>query len=171
MERAIPAFTSQLQSITPVQLRLGGWVRLGGWLHTEILYLWTVIHLSTNLAEHKLTSLMHVYDVYYLYYYAKPPRDKMYTFQHFNRLTALCPGLPGWAGTRKVIQSGFYWSKRQWVAVASTGPYASMHLALDRYQCQHRPYSIFYRPDALPATQPPASKHWRHTSQLSLKRW
>jgi len=43
-----------------------------------------VIHLSTNLAEHKLTSLMHVYDVYYLYYYAKPPRDKMYTFQPFN---------------------------------------------------------------------------------------
>ena len=29
------------------------------------------------------------------------------------------PGLPGWAGTRKVNQSGFYWSKRQWVAVAS----------------------------------------------------
>ena len=30
-----------------------------------------------------------------------------------NHLTALCPGLPGWAGTRKVKQSGFYWSKRQ----------------------------------------------------------
>ena len=27
---------------------------------------------------------------------------------------ALCPGLPGWAGTRKMKnQSGFYWSKRQ----------------------------------------------------------
>ena len=25
-------------------------------------------------------------------------------------------------------QSGFYWSKRQWVAVASAGPYASLHL-------------------------------------------
>ena len=32
---------------------------------------------------------------------------------------ALCPGLSGWAGTRKVNQSGFYWSKKQWVAVAS----------------------------------------------------
>ena len=31
------------------------------------------------------------------------------------------PGLPGWAGTRWVNQSGFYWSKRQWVAVASAG--------------------------------------------------
>ena len=25
-----------------------------------------------------------------------------------------------------------YWSKRQWVAVASAGPYASLHLAADR---------------------------------------
>ena len=29
-------------------------------------------------------------------------------------------------------QSGFYWSRRQWVAVASAGPYASLHLAADR---------------------------------------
>ena len=28
--------------------------------------------------------------------------------------------------------SGFYWSKRQWVALASAGPYASLHLAPDR---------------------------------------
>jgi len=33
---------------------------------------------------------------------------------------------------QKVNQSGFYWSKRQWVAVASAGPYASLHLASDR---------------------------------------
>ena len=38
-----------------------------------------------------------------------------------TRLMAHCQGLPGWAGTRKVNQSGFYWSKRQWVAVASAG--------------------------------------------------
>ena len=29
-------------------------------------------------------------------------------------------------------QSGFYWRKRQWVAVASAGPYASLHLAPDK---------------------------------------
>ena len=29
-------------------------------------------------------------------------------------------------------QSGFYWSKRQWVAVVSAGSYASLHLAPDR---------------------------------------
>ena len=50
----------------------------------------------------------------------------------YNRLAALCPGLPGWAGTRKVKPSGFYWSKRQWVAVASAGLDASLQLAPDR---------------------------------------
>ena len=49
-----------------------------------------------------------------------------------SRLTALFPGRPRWAGSRKVNQSGFYWSKRQWVAVASAGPHASLHLAPDR---------------------------------------
>ena len=49
-----------------------------------------------------------------------------------TRLMALFPGLPGWAGTRRQNQSGFYWSKRQWVAVASTGPYTSLHLAPER---------------------------------------
>ena len=49
-----------------------------------------------------------------------------------TRLTALCPGLPGWAGTRKVKPIWFYRSKRQWVAVASAGPYASLHLAPDK---------------------------------------
>jgi len=29
-------------------------------------------------------------------------------------------------------QSRFYWSKRQWVAVASAGQYASLHHDLDR---------------------------------------
>jgi len=29
-------------------------------------------------------------------------------------------------------QSGFYWSKRQWLAVESHGPYASLHLTPDR---------------------------------------
>ena len=51
---------------------------------------------------------------------------------NYNHLTASFPGQPGWAGTRKVNQSGFYWSKRQWVAVASAGPYASLHLSPDR---------------------------------------
>ena len=58
-------------------------------------------------------------------------RAHAHTHTHV-RLMALFPGLPGWAGTRKVNQSKFLWSKRQWVAVASAGPYASLHLAPDR---------------------------------------
>jgi len=49
-----------------------------------------------------------------------------------TRLTALCPRLPGWAGTRKVKPIWIYWSKRRWVAVASAGPSGSLHLDPDR---------------------------------------
>ena len=49
-----------------------------------------------------------------------------------TRLTALCPGLPGWASTRNETPIWIYWSNRQWVVVASAGPYASVHLASDR---------------------------------------
>jgi len=51
------------------------------------------------------------------------------TYHTDTRLMTLCPGLPGWAGTRKVKPIWIYWSKRQWVAVASAGPYANLHLA------------------------------------------
>jgi len=53
---------------------------------------------------------------------------RMYARTHTHthtHLTAPFPGLPGWVGTRKVKPSGFYWSKRQRVAVASAGSYAS----------------------------------------------
>ena len=44
------------------------------------------------------------------------PTCKMTQSKHntHTRLTALFPGLPGWAGTRKVNQSGFSSSKRQY---------------------------------------------------------
>jgi len=42
-----------------------------------------------------------------------------------------------------VKQSGFYWSKRQWVAVASAGPYASLHLDPDRKPRQHPTTRLF----------------------------
>jgi len=63
-----------------------------------------------------------------------------------TRLTTLFLGLPGWASTRKLKPiSGFYSSKRQWVAVAvaSAGPYASLHLAPDRQPHQH-PTTLFF---------------------------
>jgi len=51
-------------------------------------------------------------------------------------------------------QSGFYWSKRQWVAMASAGPYASLHLAPDRQPHQH-PTTLFFtgRMPLLPPNQ------------------
>ena len=44
---------------------------------------------------------------------------------------------------------------------ATAGPYASLHLAPDRQPQQHPTTLFFYRPDAVPATQPTASKQWR----------
>jgi len=49
-----------------------------------------------------------------------------------TRLTALCPGLPRWAGTRKVKTNLDFTEAREWVAVASAGPYANLHIAPDR---------------------------------------
>jgi len=49
-----------------------------------------------------------------------------------TRLTALFRDYPGVPVPERQNQSGFYWSKRQWVAVASAGPYASLHLTPDR---------------------------------------
>ena len=60
-------------------------------------------------------------------------------------------------------QSGFYRSKRQWMAVASAGPYASLHLTPRQVTTPAPHHSVFYRPDALPAAQPTASKHWSQT--------
>ena len=78
-----------------------------------------------------------------------------------TRLTALFPGLPGWAGTRKVkpiwillkqeIVSG---SGISWAICKSTP-----HSSQITMPAPH--HSVFYRPDALPVAQPTASKHWR----------
>jgi len=86
-------------------------------------------------------------------------------FSH-THLTVPFLGLCRWAGTRKVKPIWIYWSMRQWVAVASAGRHASLHLAPDR---QPRHHSVFYRSDALPVAQTIASKHWRqiHVSKYS----
>jgi len=61
----------------------------------------------------------------------------------YTCLTTLCLGLPRWARTRKVKPIWIYWSKRQGVAVASTGPYANLHLTPSRQPCQH-PITQFF---------------------------
>jgi len=48
---------------------------------------------------------------------------------HYN-FTTLCPGLPGWVGTRRRNHSGLCWSRDDGVTVASAEPYASyLHFA------------------------------------------
>ena len=88
---------------------------------------------------------------------------KHYTHTHTHtRLTTLFPGLPGWAGTRKVKPiwillkqetvsgNGISW------AICKSAPH-SRQITMPAPHCS----DFFYRPDALPAAQPTASKHWR----------
>ena len=82
-----------------------------------------------------------------------------YTHIHI-RITALCPGLPGWAGTRKVkpiwIFTGARDSEWQW------NPLGQMQVCTSHQTDNHASTSpLSYRPDALPAIQPTVSKHWR----------
>jgi len=84
-----------------------------------------------------------------------------YSTHTHTRLTALCPGLPGWAGTRKVKP---VWILLKQEIVSGSGiSWATCKSApRSRHITTPAPYhSIFYRPDALPAAQPTASKHWR----------
>ena len=76
-----------------------------------------------------------------------------------TRLTALFPGLPRWASTRKVKTiwilpkqetvsgSGISW------AICKSAP----HSRQITMPAPH--HSVFYRSDALPGAQPTASKH------------
>ena len=80
------------------------------------------------------------------------------------RLTALCPGLPGWAGTRKVKP---IWILLKQETVSCSGISWTICKSAPRSRLITTPaphHSVFYRPDALPAAQPTASKHWRHNA-------
>ena len=79
---------------------------------------------------------------------------------NYTRFTALCPGLHGSAGTRKVKPICFLLKQEQWVAWHQLGICKSAPRS--RQITTPAPHhSVFYRPDALPAAQPTASKHWR----------
>ena len=85
-----------------------------------------------------------------------------------TRLTALCPGLPGWAGTRKI--------KPIWILLKQeTESGSGIRWAICKSARRSRQitmpaphHSVFYRPDALPAAQPTVSKHWRQIYQTNL---
>jgi len=80
---------------------------------------------------------------------------------HYTRLMALCPGLPGWAGTSNVKP---IWILLKHETVSGSGiSWATCKSApRSRQITTPAPHnSVFYRPDALPAAKPTASKHWR----------
>ena len=72
-----------------------------------------------------------------------------------THLTALCPGLPKWAGTRKV-KPIWILLKQETVSGSGKSEPCSRQITMPAF---HR--SVFYRLDALPAMQPTVSKHWR----------
>jgi len=74
---------------------------------------------------------------------------------NYNHLTASFPGQPGYAGARKV-KPIWILLEQETAAVASAGPSAPRSRQIIMPVPHH---SIFYRPDALPAAQPTASKH------------
>jgi len=77
------------------------------------------------------------------------------------RLMAFCPGLPGWAGTRKVKP---IWILLKQETVSGNGISWAICKSAPRSRLITTPaphHSVFYRPDALPAAQTTASKHWK----------
>ena len=81
-----------------------------------------------------------------------------------TRLTALFPGLPRWAGTRKVKPIWILLKQEtvrgrgiSWAICKSVA--CSRQITTPASQC-----SVFYRPGALPAAQPTTSKHWRQNA-------
>jgi len=82
---------------------------------------------------------------------------------------ALFPGLPGWAGTRKVKpicillkQETVSGSCISW-AICKPAPHSRQITT----PAPH--HSVFYRLDVLPAAQPTVSKHWRRMLAIGPK--
>ena len=86
-----------------------------------------------------------------------------------TRFTALFPGLPGWADTRKEKTNLDFTEARdsewQWHQLGRMQVCTS--LQTDNHAST--PPLSFYRPDALPVIQTTASKHWRHTLNNKYK--
>ena len=80
--------------------------------------------------------------------------------------TALFTGLPGWVGTRNVKPIGIL--PKQEIVSGSGISWVICKSAPRSTPAPHH-YSVFYRPDALPAAQPTASKHWMHCTWQKLK--
>ena len=141
-----------------------------------------VCHIGSNILHFSLKHFSHYFRLMYVCIYcfyawcvgvficmergancSYGPADATHT-----RLTALCPELPGWAGTRKVKP---IWILLKQETVSGSGiSWAICKSALPSRQivtpAPH--HSVFYMPDALPAVRPTASKHWRLVQLMPL---
>ena len=92
---------------------------------------------------------------------AMPSLEEPHTHTHTHiRLMALSPGLPGWASTRKV-KPIWILLKQETVSGVGISWAICKSAPCSRQITTPAPHhSVFYRPDALPAAQPTASKHW-----------
>jgi len=89
-----------------------------------------------------------------------------FTFKYHNTHThpfnGPFSGTTGWAGTRKV-KSIWILLKQEIVSGSGIRWAICKFAPRSRQTTTPAPYhSVFYRPDALPTSQPTASKHWRH---------
>jgi len=77
---------------------------------------------------------------------------------HHNRFTALFPGPPGWAGARRELLDFMVQGE---INRGRHTDHPAGHHSIRTNQCPSPPSPlIFDRPDALPATQPTAPKHY-----------
>ena len=82
---------------------------------------------------------------------------------------ALCPVLPGLAGTRKVKPTWIFLKQE---TVSGSGISWDICKSAPRSRQMTMPAShrsVFYMPDALPAAQPTVSKHWRQLNTKLIK--
>ena len=87
---------------------------------------------------------------------------------HTHPFNSLFPGLPGWACTRKVTP---VWIFVKQETVSGSGISWAVCKSAPRSRQITTPaphYSVFYRPDALPAAQPTASKALKAPTSTSL---
>jgi len=86
-----------------------------------------------------------------------------------TRLMALCPGLPGWAGTRKVKP---IWILLKQATVSGSGISWAVWKSAPRTRQVTIPgkkTQVFYRPDAFLPPNQQWKKHWRQGSIKALK--
>jgi len=122
---------------------------------TSFLYSLYYRHTDGSSDKHKFSSVI-----------VRSTRKKPLTRSHGNHThihsTALWPGLPGWASTRKVKPIWILLKKETMSGSGIRWAICKSATRSRRQPSQHPTTKDFL----LPAAQPKASKHWRHGSQF-----